>query len=271
MITVTRSLFAWSVAAVIAASTAVAGQTASAANGGAAAGNDTIRVVVYNINHGEGMDSVVDLERIAALIAAYNPDLVALQEIDRVTQRTGAVDQAATLGRLTGLTPVFGEFMPYQGGQYGMAVLSRLPVLESTNHRLPDGDEPRSALAVRVRLPTGGELIFTGIHFYRTDEERLAQATRLLQVLDRDTVPVVLAGDFNSTPGSAVMVALADQFAIIDKGEDHLTFSSFAPVREIDFVLVRPADRFEVIEHHPLDEPVASDHRPLVATIVVRR
>jgi len=231
---------------------------------------DTIDIVVYNIHHGEGMDGRVDLERIAALIRAQDPDLVALQEIDSSTERTGRVDQARTLGRLTGLAPVFGEFMPYQGGGYGMAVLSRWPIIESANLRLPDGDEPRSSVSIRVRTPSGIELRFIGVHFYQTEEERLAQADRLLELTSGDTVPVILAGDFNSTPQSAVMNALDATFTIADKGTDPFTFPSEDAEREIDFVLYRPGSRFEVIEHHPLDEPIASDHRPLFARLVIR-
>lgn len=233
---------------------------------------DTIRIVGYNIHHGEGMDGVIDLERLAAVIAESDPDLVAVQEVDRETDRTGRIDQARALGRLTGLTPVFGAFMPYQGGDYGMAVLSRWPVIESHNFRLPDGAEPRSAVAVRVRVPdTGRELLFAGIHFYRTEEERLAQATHLLELIQSDTVPVILAGDFNSTPGSAVIDLLTRSFMVADKGEDHLTFPSWEPEREIDFIMVRPGDRFEVLQHSVGHEPVASDHRPLRALLVLRQ
>lgn len=160
--------------------------------------------------------------------------------------------------------------MPYRGGGYGMAVLSRWPILESANLRLPDGDEPRTSVAIRVRTPSGVEFRFIGIHFYRTEEERLAQANRLLELISGDTVPVILAGDFNSTPRTAVMNALDATFDIADKGPDHFTFPSEQAEREIDFVLYRPATRFEVIEHHPLDEPIASDHRPLFARVVIR-
>jgi len=225
---------------------------------------ETLRILAYNIHHGEGMDEILDLERIAALIAAEQPDLVALQEVDRKVERTDFVDQALALGELTGLTPVFGDFMPYQGGHYGMAVLSRWPVVEATNHRLPDGDEPRSALAVRVQSPTSGrELEFVGIHLYRTAEERLAQAERLAEHLASTTVPVILAGDFNSLPESEVIQYLAQSWHFIDKGADRFTFSSFAPEREIDFVAYRPVDAFRVVAQRLLDEPVASDHRPL--------
>lgn len=174
---------------------------------------------------------------VAALIRDLDADLVPLQEIDSVTTRTGGVDQAAELGRLTGLEPAYGHFMPYQGGAYGMAILSRWPIAEVANHRLPDGEEPRTALAATVTLPTTG---------------------RSLR----------LAGDFNSTPDSEVVRLLAEAWEIVDKGDDHLTFPSFGPEREIDFVLLRPRGRFEVVDRRLLEEPVASDHRPVVVELV---
>ena len=231
---------------------------------------DTIRVLAYNIHHGEGMDSLVDLERIGDLIRRVEPDLVALQEVDSVTERTGGVDQAVRLGDLTALDVRFGRFMSYQGGAYGMAILSRLPILSAENLRLPDGAEPRSALSVTVELPRTGEtLTFVGIHLYRTEDERLAQAESLEQRLAARLGPTILAGDFNSRPDSPVMDHLGREWAIVDKGEDRYTYPSFAPAREIDFVLLRPAGSFEVIAAELLDEPVLSDHRPVLVDLVV--
>jgi endonuclease/exonuclease/phosphatase family metal-dependent hydrolase len=242
---------------------------------------DTLRILAYNIHHGEGMDEVTDLERIAALIRSVDPDLVAVQEVDSVVGRTNGVDQAGELGRLTGMHPAFGRFMAYQGGAYGMAVLSRWPVEASENIRLPDGAEPRSSVAVTVRLPRSGDLLrFVGIHFYRTEEERLAQALHLEERLargdgtngpDRGRLPTILAGDFNSTPGSVVMDHLEVAWSNVPKGADRLTFPSWAPEREIDFVLVRPGTRFRVLEARMLDEPVASDHRPMFVRLIVER
>ena len=95
----------------------------------------TVRVAAYNIKHGEGMDGVVDLTRAAEVLRALDADVITLQEIDQGTERTDRVDQARRLGELLGMEAHFGEFMPYQGGAYGMAVLSRLPV-RSTGMRL---------------------------------------------------------------------------------------------------------------------------------------
>jgi len=84
-------------------------------------------------------------------------------------------------------------------------------------------------------------------------------------------VPLVIAGDFNSTPGSEVMIRLRNSWSVVLKGEDHLTFSSYEPDREIDFVLFRPHDRFEVLDQWLVNEPVASDHRPVIVDLLIRR
>ncbi|MFT5517480.1 MAG: endonuclease/exonuclease/phosphatase family metal-dependent hydrolase, partial [Rhodothermales bacterium] len=218
---------------------------------------DTLRILAYNIHHGAGMDEVLDLDRIAALIREVNPDLVALQEMDSVVTRTGGVDQMATLGRLTGLQPLFGRFMAYQGGAYGMGILSGWPVERHVNHRLPDGDEPRTVLAAHVKSPETGRLLrFVSIHFYRTEEERLAQAIRMEELLNAEPQTTILAGDYNSLPGDRVIQHLKQNWSFVDKGADRLTFPSFGPEREIDYFAFTPGSGLRVVNQYLIDEPV---------------
>jgi len=236
---------------------------------------DTLRVMAYNIHHAEGMDEVIDLDRIAALIREVDPDVVTLQEVDSVVARTNSVDQALELASLTGYQPVFSQFMPYQGGGYGMAVLSRLPVAESRTLRLPDGEEPRTSLSVTLRSEKGLRYRIVGIHFYMTENQRLAQARKTEELLGddvllgNDVLPTILLGDFNSQLGDSVMTHLSQSWTIVEKGVDHFTFPSYAPEKEIDFLLFRPANRFEVINQFLIDEPVISDHRPYVVDLVI--
>jgi len=230
---------------------------------------DTLRILVYNTHHGAGMDGVLDLERIAGVISAVKPDVVTLQEIDLRVERTGYVNQAATYGSLTGMEAYFGEFMPYQGGQYGMALLSRHPIIGWENHRLPPGAEPRSTLAAKLRLPNTKRAVWVaGIHFYQTEEERLAQARRTVEAFRGVDVPVFLAGDFNSQPGTAVMEFLEEEWDNPPKQGGSFTFPADGPEREIDFILVRPGSiRYRVLEYRVLGETVASDHRPIFMVI----
>lgn len=214
------------------------------------------------------MDEVVDLERIARVLRPLDADVITLQEIDRGVDRTERVDQARRLGELLGMEAHFGAFMPYQGGEYGMAVLTRLPVLGVTNVRLPDGEEPRTALDVRVAVgPEGRPLSVVGIHFYRTPEERLAQADSLIAYFEDVDHPAVLAGDFNSQRGDRILRRLRESWSVLDKDDGDFTFPADAPVREIDFVMVRPAENFEIREHRVVEELVASDHRPLLVVL----
>ena len=231
---------------------------------------DTLRILANNTHHGAGLDGVLDRERIASVIRSVDPDVVALQEVDQGVERTDRVVQAGAYGSLTGMEAVFGAFMEYQGGRYGMALLSRHPILSWENHRLPPGAEPRSALTARIRMPASGrEVVVAGIHFYRTEEERMAQARRTAEILEPHTVPVLLAGDFNSLPGSPVMELLAQGWAVPEKEGPRYTFPADEPAREIDFILVRPHDGFRVLEYRVLEDPVASDHRPVLMVVEI--
>lgn len=230
---------------------------------------DTLRILAYNTHHGAGMDGVLDLERIAGVIRAVHPDVVTLQEIDQRVERTGGVDQAATYGSLTGMEAIFGDFMPYQGGEYGMALLSRHPIVDWENRRLPPGAEPRTTLAAKISLPgSGREVWVAGIHFYRTEEERLAQARQTASAFSGVRAPVFLVGDFNSQPHTTVLNFLEEEWDIPTKEGVPFTFPADGPEREIDFILVRPGGaRYRVLEYRVLEESVASDHRPIFMVV----
>ena len=242
---------------------------ACAASPGAA--TTRLRILAYNIKHGHGMDGRIDLDRVAAMIRSLDPDVVTLQEIDNGCGRSGGVDQARALGEACAMESKFGAFMDYDGGRYGMALLSRHPVTASANVRLPPGAEPRSALEARIRVPgSERDVVITGIHFYRSEAERLAQAQTLVDRYAGETAPVVLAGDFNSERGDRVMRLLEETWTNPIKQGDANTFPSDAPDSEIDFILVRAAGGFRVLRHVVVPEPVVSDHRPIVIDLELR-
>ena len=230
----------------------------------------SLKIVSYNIHHGEGIDGKMDLPRIAAVIAKENPDLVTLQEVDKICTRSGGVDQAAELGKLLKMEHRFGKFMDFQGGEYGMAVLSRLPIKKTTRHELPKGAEPRCALEIVVQ-PMGWEkpLSLIGIHNDWTKEEiRVRQVTDLLGKLETIDQSVVLAGDFNAEPGSGSLELLKKKGWQTLRKKRANTWPSVKPKVEIDFFIVRDLPPFTYAERI-LDEEVASDHRPIAVKISV--
>jgi endonuclease/exonuclease/phosphatase family metal-dependent hydrolase len=96
-----------------------------------------LRILSYNIYHGETMKGDFDLDRIAEVIKSADPDLVALQEVDFFTNRARQMDLATELGQRSGLAPLFGRAMPFDGGAYGEGVLSKFSFLSTQNHLLP--------------------------------------------------------------------------------------------------------------------------------------
>ncbi|WP_435007680.1 endonuclease/exonuclease/phosphatase family protein [Tundrisphaera lichenicola] len=231
-----------------------------------------IRVLSYNIHHGEGVDGKLDLGRIAGVIRSVEPDLVSLQEVDRGVKRSEGLDEPAELGRLTGMTSIFERNIPYQGGEYGNAVLSRWPVKGHKNVPLPSNyvGEQRGALAVDLTTPEGKSpirLIATHLDSRPDDKERLDSVKSIEQMAaEAPDLPTLLVGDLNALPESRVLGAFQTNWKRANP-EPLPTFPVAKPTRQIDYVLVRPASRWKVIECRVLDEAVASDHRPLLVVL----
>ena len=229
-----------------------------------------IRTVSYNIRHAVGMDGELDLQRTAGVLHELRPDFVGLQEVDLRVERSRGRNQALELAEMLSMHPAFGSFMDYQGGRYGMAVLSRHPIVDVHSFALPVGNEPRVALIVETRLPQGETILLVNVHFdwVADDAFRFAQASRLaehLRTLDR---PYLLLGDFNDQPGSRTLDLFHEIAAEAAKPrQDHLTFSATKPEMEIDYIFYSPPTAWRVETVRVIDEPLASDHRPVLADL----
>jgi endonuclease/exonuclease/phosphatase family metal-dependent hydrolase len=227
-----------------------------------------LTVMTYNIHLGIGTDKKFDLQRIAKIINAHRPDFVAVQEVDQGTTRVGGIDEPAELARLTGLHATYGPAMDHAGGRYGNVVLSRRPVTSSRVVALPykpgGRREPRTAVGVTCRVG-GEEVVFIGTHFDHTGGEqsdRLAQAKAVNDAWGEEERPAVFAGDINCEPGTPPMEELARVWALASIPAP--TSPAGAPRSAIDHVLVKPRDRWRVIKSRVIEEPVASDHRPVL-------
>lgn len=233
----------------------------------------TLRVMSYNIRHGEGMDGRVDLERIAEVIRSSGADIVALQEVDRGVERTEGRDLTAELAVLTGMHGVFSNNFNFEGGEYGNAVLTRFPVADSTNrhYEMIREGEQRGLLQVRLQVGTR-ELLLWNTHLdYRPDDvERWSSAGEILEELARSKeLPVVLCGDLNDVPESRTLTRLKDRF--MDAWEsagtgESRTHSSTIPSKRIDYILIRRGSGIRVLKAWTIDSR-ASDHRPVVADL----
>jgi endonuclease/exonuclease/phosphatase family metal-dependent hydrolase len=237
----------------------------------------SIRVLCYNIHYGQGNDGVYDIPRLAEVINRLKPDLVALQEVDVGVERSGRVHEAQRLGQLTKMAVRYGPTQHYQGGLYGNAVLSRLPILDVLIQPLPYTEStaerttyPRGAIAVTVRGPNEQRLRFISTHFqHNVEEDRVAEAHAINRLFadDTDDVPTILAGDMNATPDAEPVTVLQQRWKNAIDEQAAPSAPSSKPRSRIDYIFFRPAEQFRIVETRVIDEPMASDHCPVFSVL----
>ena len=220
-----------------------------------------MRILTYNVRAGRGLDGAPALERQAAAIHALSPDVAAIQEVDRGTRRSGGADQAAALAAATGLHAVFARAIGFEGGEYGIALLSRRRPGAVRTVPLPSPhDEDRALLVADF-----GGFVFAATHLPLHDGDRAAAADRILAELLPSPKPVLLAGDWNAAPDGDTLRRIGRGFLLLsDPGVP--TFPAGAPDRCIDYVAAdrEHADAFRGATARVVDEPSASDHRPVL-------
>ena len=234
-----------------------------------------LTVMTYNIHTGKGINGVFSLQRIADVIQKKNTQLAGIQEVDRFTSRN-PVDEPAVLEEISGMETIFSKNLDFQGGEYGIAVMSRFPVLEfkSLHYEELEDREPRGALAVKVRPERMNRHVWfvtTHLGTDSTGEEQLSQARELLEWADElaESGAVILSGDFNCEPDTETVNFIKEKYTDVwDKAgsDEGYTFDARVPQKRIDYLFVLKRDFADCLS---AEVPVtyASDHRPLVAEI----
>ena len=250
---------------------------------GSASAARAVRVLVYNIHAGKDAAGVDNLAGVVALVRGTRADVALLQEVDQGTRRSGNVDQPAVLAQRSGYHVAFGSALDYDGGEYGVAVLSRWPITFDTLVHLPvdppqtragGSREPRGALRADIATPYGSLTVFnTHIDASREETFRLQEA-RVVDSLvraARATRPLVLlGGDMNSTPESQVQQnlrasGLRDAFAECGRGTG-LTFPADSAVKRIDYLYLTGGMRCTLAE---VPATRVSDHLPLLVEVII--
>ncbi|MBK1439123.1 endonuclease/exonuclease/phosphatase family protein [Parapedobacter sp. ISTM3] len=235
-----------------------------------------LKVLTYNIHHANppSKQGSIDLEAIARVIRESGAELVALQEVDVYTERSGKhADQAKELGKLTGMHHYFAKAIDYQGGEYGVAILSKHPFMTTGNQPLPMaenvGGEPRTLAMAVVEPRAGKPLVFACTHLDLKPENRLLQAREIVKWGAGLDLPVILGGDFNAQPDSEA-IRLLDACFRRSSVTNGFTIPVESPNREIDFIMFGPKAHFEVVKHEVIEERYASDHLPVYVELEFR-
>lgn len=234
---------------------------------------DTIRVMTYNVHHCNPPGSTeINVDMIADVIKAHGADIVAVQEVDVNTNRSGGINQAALLASKAGYPSFyFGKAMDFDGGGYGVLVLSKYPLSDTQTYRLPSAapgkDEPRVLAAATVSLPGGKTIRFGSTHLEAYNKQsRLLQANALAKIAGGSELPFIIAGDFNDTENSEVMQVIDASFSK-SCTICPATFWEDGDTGAIDFITFAPRKVFKAISHQVISDTRASDHFPVVAEL----
>ena len=223
-----------------------------------------IKIMSYNVRNAKGMDNVRDYSRVAKVILEAAPDVVAVQELDSMTNRSG---RKHVLGEIAKLVNMHAEYFPaisFDGGKYGIGILSKEQPLEVKGYPLPGREEERALLVADFN-----DYMFACTHLSLTEADRMTSLEIIGKIAQTSKKPFYLAGDLNAVPGSPFIEGLQKNFRILNKvGEK--TFPAPLPDRTLDYIAVwkGTAPKLDVVSSEVVDEPLASDHRPV--TVVLR-
>lgn len=240
------------------------------------------RIMTYNVHRCLGVDRRLDVGRIAAVIAAHEPDIVALQEVDVGRARTRGVDQAGEIAQRLGMISRFHPALKVEEELYGDAILTDLPERLIRAGPLPGHPriptlEPRGALWVAITV--GGieiEVLNTHLGLVPREQQLQAKALKGEQWLGAPgrRAPLIVVGDFNcgrrSAPCRTLLHGLHDARALARSARSTATFPSAMPMRRIDHVFVSGEIRVTSVSvATDAQTRRASDHLPLIVDFEV--
>lgn len=228
-----------------------------------------VKVMTYNLHNGFNTEGDLDMEALALVIEENDPDVIALQEISRGWLISGRLDMLEWLSQRLDMPYVSG---PTEGQLWGSAILSRFPVVESTNYELP----PRDLFLRRGYLVTvvniGNEehltVIATHLHHISEDSEiRQQQVPVILETWDNADMTII-TGDMNAEPDSPEIQMFRDAgFFDVMSGSvppEGYTYHSADLYQRIDYIWITPDLKSENAE---VFQSTASDHLPVIVDI----
>ena len=222
-----------------------------------------VKIMTYNVRSGKGMDNVRDCGRVAKVILEQQPDLVAVQELDSMTNRCGKKYILGEIAQLTGMHPEYFPAIKFDGGKYGIGILSKEKPLAVQGFPLPGREEKRALLVVEFQ-----DYMFACTHLSLTEEDRLESLEIIGKIAAASQKPFYFAGDLNDTPGSPFLDGLQKNFRILNDVKAQ-TFPAPLPDRTLDYIAVwkGTAPKLDVVSKDVVDEPMASDHRPVCVVL----
>jgi len=230
--------------------------------------SQTLKVMSYNIHVGQNSKNEDKLKEIAEFIKASKADIIGLQEVDSVCNRSGKIDQMKFLAEQTGMYYAYARHFAFDGGSYGLGILSRYPLHTIKNNRISvtiAGKPETRALLSASFFQRKKEISFATVHMdYRDQRSRLKQSEEIVKMFSGNRNPVILTGDFNAKPGTKELLALEVFFTDVSYLSGP-TYPAVKPLNRIDFIMLSKAHLNKVKKQETLAVEY-SDHLPVVSS-----
>ena len=222
-----------------------------------------LKLMSYNIRNAKGMDNVRNVQRIANVINNEAPDVVAVQELDSMTTRSNQTFVLAEVAERTQMHASYAPAIDFQGGKYGIGILSKDKPLDIQTYPLPGREEKRMLMVAEFK-----DYFFACTHLSLTEEDRLTSLEIIKNSVKSNQKPFFLAGDLNDTPNSKFIQALQEDFLILTNTKKP-TYPAPEPKETIDYIAAWKGntDNFANLSAQVVEEPLASDHRPLTVQL----
>lgn len=221
-----------------------------------------LRIMTYNIRNGMGMDMKPDYKRTANVINQFHPDIVAVQEVDSVTSRSNKRFVLGELSDMTGMHYSYAPAINYDGGKYGIGLLSNEKPLHTQHISLPGREEARVLLIAEFE-----KFVFLVVHLSLTPEDQLASIGIIEKELIKIKKPIFIAGDFNAYPNSDIIKQLSKRFKVLTPPEK--TYPADIPEECLDYIALDKNTYKPKLFRNSfvINEPEASDHRPVLLDV----
>lgn len=232
----------------------------------------------YNIQHGEGLDEVVSLSRIAKIIQQAQAGIIGIQEIDKFfDERSAFQNQPQQLADILQFNYTFGANLSYPPGEgqkeereYGTAIFSRYQILESENIHLTSSDEEQRGI-LRAKIDVGGTHLYVyNTHLGLDKASRIQQIKEVIELIKERKGPFILMGDFNVEPESEEIKFIENNLAaneVLNSIPNAFTYSSIEPTSQIDYIYTSAELKYANPQVLQVD---GSDHLPILTEVTLK-
>lgn len=235
-----------------------------------------VKIMSFNIHHGNppSDENKIDLNAIVQTIKNADADIIALQEVDVNTKRSGYINEAEILAKELKMEVFFTKAIDYEGGEYGVAILSKYPLTAKSFQKLSlaaDAKaEPRVLQMATVNIPNQNPFVFANTHLdVLNTGNRPLQAQQIVVIAKQQKLPVIFAGDWNATLNTETL-NIIDEFFTRTCSNCPVTCPEDGEQGAIDFIAYTKNSPFKTKNYRVLNKNTASDHYPILAEIKLK-